>query len=173
VAGRAFVLRMNPLGIDRVPIGRQAGEISIGWGRVGEPLLNPRWSRWQFARLVHDAYYSGASNRFGSGNASGQLWRFIRIMTPGDLVLVPHRAELHVARVTGDATYDANPNAEHWAYRRSAAWLTGRSGLVRHRVSEQLQAAARTRLTCIETPGVLRELREIAADLTRSTATRS
>lgn len=161
MSGRAFVLRMNPLGIDRVPIGRQTGEISIGWGNVGPELLDSAVGRAELARLVHDTYYGRAANRRGSGSATGQLWRFVRVMSPGDLVLVPHWGELHLVRVVGDARHDANPNAEHWAYRRRVDWLTRDRGLNRYQLEELLQAAARTRLTCIEVPHLRGELERV------------
>jgi len=152
---------MNPLGFDRVPVGQQSGEISIGWGRIGEALLNSRLGRQQFAALVHDAYYGRRPNKLGSGNAAGQLWRFIRAMSPGDLILVPHAAEIQLARVTGEPAFDANPSAEHWAYRRSAEWLTRARGLNRHQLEDSIQAAARTRLTCIEVPDLARHLAQL------------
>lgn len=162
MSGHAFVLRMIPLGIDRVPIGRQTGEISIGWGRVGDVLLDSRLDRLTFARVVHDTYYGGAPNRLGSGSATGQLWRFIRVMSLDDLILVPHWGELHLARVTGDPRHDPNPNAEHWSYRRPVEWLTRSRGLDRYQQDDQIQAAARTRLTCIEVSHLRRELERVA-----------
>lgn len=147
---RAFVLRMYPLGIDRVPIARQTNEISIGWGKAGADLLAWRLDRPAFAQVVHSAYYAAAADRRGSGTAAGQLWRFIRVMSPGDLVLIPHIGQLHVAEVVRDVTYDSDPNAEHWAYRRRVTWRTGERGTARRQAGDAIQAAARTRLTCID-----------------------
>ena len=146
----AFLLRLHPVGEDRVPIARAVGHISIGWGKVGAGVLDESLDRSAFAQLVHDTYYSHEENRLRSGQTTGQLWRFIRTMRKGDLVLVPHWAELHVARVTGDPTHDPSRGAEHWAYQRTANWLTGPRGVPRDQASQELRARARTQRTCLD-----------------------
>jgi predicted Mrr-cat superfamily restriction endonuclease len=122
--------------------------VSIGWGKVGSRLLAVSLSRGRFADLVHQAYYSDEPNRIRSGATTGQLWRFIREMGPGSLVLIPHWSELHVARVTGEVTHD--PQAEHWAFRRPADWMTGPHGVPREGASDVLRRRARTQITCLD-----------------------
>src|SRR4051794_10468147 len=116
MSGRAFVVRMNPAGISRVHVGLQTDEISVGWGKCGQRLLDPRLDRSAFADHVYRTYYSTDEHRISSGITTGQLWRFIRVMSAGDLVVVPEWVTLHIAEVVGEVTYD--PNNEHWAYRR-------------------------------------------------------
>lgn len=159
---KAFLVRMNPLDIDRVPTARSEGHVSIGWGKVGPRLLDMSLTRDRFARIVHDAYYADEPDRIRSGATTGQLWRFIREMNLGSLVLVPHQGELHVARVTGDVTYDVR--AEHWAYRRPAEWLTGRHGIPRQDASDDVRRRARTRVTCLDISDVADEVLALVPD---------
>ena len=160
MSGHAFIVRMNPAGIDRVPIALQAGEISIGWGKCGRELLDFKLDRTAFSAHVHRSYYAVDANRIASGKTSGQLWRFIRVMSLGDLVVVPHGDRLHIAEVAGDAFYDPTP--EHWAYRRTVKWLTGAAGRRRMDAADRLRSTLRQQLTCSEITHVLAEVRELS-----------
>lgn len=161
MSSQAFILRMNPAGVPRATVGLQSNEISIGWGKCGAELLDPKLNRWAFASHVHRTYNAADRNRIASGNSAGQLWRFIRVMFSGDLVVVPLGDRLHVAEVVGEPTYD--PSNEHWAYRRSVRWLTGSTGKRRADAGERLRAARRSQMTCSGATQALDDVRQLIA----------
>src|SRR5688500_5840608 len=106
---RAWLLRMRPLDVDLVPEALRTAEVSVGWGKA-EGLTDPSLTRRQFRDRLVTAYDQYADLR-RAGGAAGQVWRFIRVMAIGDLVLVPHGDMIHLARITGPATYDPSPTA--------------------------------------------------------------
>lgn len=55
------------------------------------------------------------------------MWRFIREMNVGDLVVVPHGSEFYVAEVSGPAMYDESKVEEDTAYRRNVKWLNDKN----------------------------------------------
>lgn len=161
MSGRAFVLRMNPLWVSRVEEGLASNQIGIGWGKTGPELLNLKLDRYAFAMHVHRVYYPTQQDRRRSGKTAGQLWRFIRVMSPGDLIVVPDGETLHVAEVTGEVTH--NPADEHWAYRRRVRWLTGGAGRARTDANERLRSAFHNQITCFEITPLLGDVRDLAA----------
>lgn len=124
---RVWLLRMVPVGRDRVEDALAANVLTIGWGKA-DGLMDPGLSRERFRDEVIRAYYSGATDLRAAGTSNGQLWRFIREMSAGDLVVVPRGDALHFARVVGGASHDPRPDAEHWAFSRPVEWLTRSSG---------------------------------------------
>ena len=155
---------MFPLGEDRVSVAVADGIVSIGWGKVGRDLLSEYLDRRAFSRLVHDTYHSGDADRIRSGNAAGQLWRFLREMRPGDLVLATHWGRLHVAKVIGPPTHDPSTSAEHWAYQRPVDWLTGSDGVLRDSASDTLRRRMRSRMTCIDISDLEADVRRLVTD---------
>lgn len=156
---QAFVLRMHPVGEDRVPEALRTGEISIGWGKVGPGLLDPGLSRSEVSDIVaRSVYYRAQANRRSAGNAAGQLWRFNREMRNGALVVVPHGDVLHVARVIGSPRYVVEPAAEHWAYRRPVEWLTGPEGVARSDASSALRTRLRGQITCMSASDLIADI---------------
>ncbi len=126
---RAWLLSMKPHGDDRVPGALRTGTIMIGWGKA-DGLKDATLSRTSFRDEVMRAYHADDRDRRSSGRATGQLWRFLRGMSPGDIVLVPDGPRIHVARITGDPTHDSAPVAEHHAHKRPVEWLTGPTGVL-------------------------------------------
>lgn len=158
---RAFILRLNPVGTDLVSLARRTGQVSIGWGKCGLELMDPDLEYSAFEAIVHRRYFPGSDHR-GSGKAAGQLWRFIREMEPGSMVLIPHYEFFNIVEVTGDVTY--TPFTEHWAYRRSAAWWSRPSSVFRRNASPSLQARARTLITCIDATDLLPDILAMVPD---------
>jgi len=146
---RAWLLRMKPHGDDRVPDALRTGRIMIGWGKA-EGLTDAMLSRTSFRDEVIRAYHSGDRDQRASGRATGQLSRFLRGMTPGDIVLVPDGPQVHVARVTGGTTHDSLPEEEHHAYTRPVEWLTGSTGVARGSLPANLRSTLRYQDTCID-----------------------
>ena len=77
---RAFVLRIAPSYIDRVPEALESGELIIGWSKA-TGLLNPELSWYPFRQILHDTVYAAHDNYRSSGAAAGHMWRFIREMS--------------------------------------------------------------------------------------------
>ena len=152
---RAFLLRMFPLGEDRVPVALEGGFVMIGWGKVGPRVLDPSVTRRDYTDLIRATYRPDDQDRRRAGSAAGQLWRFVREMRPGDLVVATHWSRLHVARVDGPATFDPAPAAEHWAYQRRVKWLTGSDGVGRDTASEALRRRMYTQHTLVEMTDLL------------------
>ncbi len=102
---QAFILRIAPSGIDHVWEALDKNQIIIGWAEaVG--LLNEQLSWEQFRTIISDTYYPHEETLRKAGSASGHMWRFIREMKKGDLVVVPHGSEFYAAKISGPATYD-------------------------------------------------------------------
>ena len=120
---QAFVLRIAPSQKDRLAEALKSKQIIIGWSE-SEGLLDPSLTFEQFRKIIKEAYYSDMNNLRKAGYAAGNMWRFIREMKNGDLVVVPYGPEFYVAEITGPATYDKNRVDEDTAYRRPVEWLT-------------------------------------------------
>ncbi len=146
---RVWLLRMVPVGRDRVEDALAANVITIGWGKP-DGLVNLGLSREQFRDEVIRAYYQQATDLRAAGTSNGQLWRFIREMSAGDLVVVPRGDALHFARVAGDVSHDQRPEAEHWAFSRPVAWLTSSSGVPRNLLPDEVLHTLRWQGTCLE-----------------------
>ena len=72
------------------------------------------------ARMTHDdfspeflaelaeraRFYAKDDNLRRAGAAAGHMWRFIREMKVGDLLVTPHRAGFYVGRIAGAACCD-------------------------------------------------------------------
>jgi len=129
----AIVLRISPSEDDRVSLALERDQILIGWARAAG-LLNPALTWEQFRQIVHNEYYSQETSLRKAGSAAGHLWRFIREIEPGSLVVVPHWSEFYVGEVTGSATYDPSkvegPEYDT-AYRRVVRWLNGKKPIKR------------------------------------------
>jgi predicted Mrr-cat superfamily restriction endonuclease len=126
----AFVLRVAPSGVDRVPEALSTDQVIIGWAEA-EGLLDPALTWDQFREIVRNAYYADETSLRKAGAAGGHMWRFIREMKLGDLVVVPYSAEFFVAEITGPATYNRSSVATDSAYRRSVRWLNEKRAISR------------------------------------------
>jgi predicted Mrr-cat superfamily restriction endonuclease len=118
----AYILRISPSDVDKVPDALESNQIIIGWA-LTNGLLDRELSWSNFRKLIHKTYYSKDENFRRAGAASGHMWRFIREMKPNDLVVVPYWSKFYVAEVLGDANYDADKVGDDTAYRRSVRWL--------------------------------------------------
>ena len=106
MAKNGFVLRIAPSMEDRVFEALKSDHLIIGWAEA-EGLLNPDLEWEAFREIIRDAYYADAESLRKAGNAGGHMWRFIRDMKVGDLVVVPHGSEFYVGEVAGPAFYEA------------------------------------------------------------------
>lgn len=156
---KAFVLRIAPGGVDKVPEALRSGELIIGWAKA-DGLLEPNLSWESFRDIVRSAYYADQPDLRKAGGAAGRLWRFIRDMKPGDLVVVPHGAEFFVAEVTGPATYDRTKVDDDSAYRRAVRWLNGGKPISRQLAKSALLSRMKTQGTSAYATDLLDEIKE-------------
>ncbi len=155
----AFVLRVAPSEVDRVPQALEANQIIIGWSRA-EGLLDLALSWKQFREIVRRAYYADAPSLRKAGSAAGNLWCFIREMKLGDLVAVPYGPQFYVAKVTGEATRDPALVEEDTAYRRSVEWLNDKTAIPRTLARSALLSRMKHRGTCAYAADLVGEIQE-------------
>lgn len=155
----AFVLRISPAGGDRVPEALQSNHLIIGWARAAG-LLDENLDRLSFREIVHQKYYSEQPDYRRSGKAAGQLWRFVREMSPGDLVVVPHGPEFYVGRIAGAPIYVESKVPEDSAYRRPVEWLNDKMPFERGVARTALRSRMKTYATCADATDLISEVRE-------------
>lgn len=143
----AFVLRIAPRGVDRVGEALDADQLIIGWSRAHE-LMNAELPWEQFREIIRSKYYANEPNLRKAGNAAGHMWRFVREMTPGDFVVVPHGCNFYVAEVKGPATHSLENTDDDTAFRRSVIWLNDKRPIPRSAAKSALISRMKTQGTC-------------------------
>jgi predicted Mrr-cat superfamily restriction endonuclease len=127
----AYILRIAPGGIDKIPDALAKNQLIIGWASA-HGLLDKGLTWSAFREIVRAAYYPEEPTLHKAGSAAGHLWRFVRAMDIGDLVVVPYvRGGFYVARITGDAVYLPEMEGDDSAYRRSVIWLNDKQPISR------------------------------------------
>ena len=157
MAGKAFVLRIAPSGINRVAEALESGHLIIGWAEA-RGLLDRSLNWWQFREVIHSTYHANETSRRRAGAASGHMWRFVRDMAPEDLVVVPDGSQFYVARVSGPAFYDESRVEEDSAYRRCVTWLNEKRGIPRSVATSALVSRMKTRGTSAGATDLLQEI---------------
>ena len=158
---RAFVLRIAPGKVDRVQQALDADQLIIGWSNA-EGLLDPALSWSDFRSRLRATYYEHDKSGHRAGSAAGNMWRFIREMHAGDLVVVPWHSKFFVARVTGAAVYLPDERASDTAYRRPVEWLNGKQGIPRRVARAALQSRLKTQTSCVDATDLIAEISEYA-----------
>lgn len=156
---QAFVLRIAPSGIDKVPEALSENQIIIGWAKA-EGLLDINLTWEQFREIIRNTYYIGEDTLRRAGGASGHMWRFIREMNKGDLVVVPHWSEFYIAEIEGPAIYVAEKVADDTAYRRPVKWLNDNKPIRRDLAKSALISRMKTQGTCAYATDLLDEIKE-------------
>lgn len=156
---QAFVLRIAPSSIDRVPEALTENQIIIGWSKA-EGLLDINLTWEQFREIIRNTYYGGEETLHKAGAAAGHIWRFIREMNKGDLVVVPYRSEFYVAEIEGPAIYDAKKVANDTSYRRPVKWLNGKKSIRRDLAKSALISRMKIQGTCAYATDLLAEIKE-------------
>ena len=155
----AFVLRIAPGGIDKVPVSLRENQIIIGWA-YAEGLLNSKLDWQQFREILNKAYYSKEPTLRKAGAAAGNMWRFIREMKQDDLVVVPYGREFYVAKIIGPATYDPAMVDDDTSYRRSVEWLNKKTPVPRQIARSALISRMKTQGTSAYATDLLEEIQE-------------
>jgi predicted Mrr-cat superfamily restriction endonuclease len=154
---QAFVLRIAPSEVDRVDEALASNQIIIGWSEAAA-LLDPHLDWHTFREVMRTQYYAQEPNLRRAGAAAGHMWRFMREMNPGDLVVVPHGSEFYVAKVEGPATHDPSKIAEDTAFRRTVAWQNDKQPIPRSLARAALQSRMKTQGTCAYATDILPEI---------------
>ncbi len=156
---QAFILRIAPSGIDRVPEALTENQIIIGWS-LAEGLLDTNLTWEQFREIIRNTYYASEDTLRKAGAAAGHMWRFIREMNKGDLVVVPYWSEFYVAEIEGPAIYDSNKIDDDTAYRRPVRWLNDKKSIRRDLAKSALISRMKTQGTCAYATDLLEEIKE-------------
>ena len=156
---QAFVLRISPSEVDRVQEAVNADQIIIGWADAAA-LLVPTLEWDAFREIIRSRYYPDQPNLRKAGNAAGHMWRFIRDMKPGDLVVVPHWSEFYVSEVVGPPTHDPSKVGDDTAFRRIVTWLNNKRPIPRALARAALQSRMKTQGTCASATDLLTEIEE-------------
>jgi predicted Mrr-cat superfamily restriction endonuclease len=167
----AFVLRVSPSERDRVPEALASDQIIIGWSQA-EGLLSSELSWEEFRDIVRSAYYANEPNLRKAGAAGGHLWRFIRDMNSGSLVVVPYWSDFYVAEVQGPATYDVSKVGDDTAYRRAVKWLNAKNPIPRQLAKSALLSRMKIQGTCANATDLIDDIKEcleLAGSNTRPT----
>lgn len=156
---QAFVLRISLKGFG-VMDALEANQIAIGWSRA-RGLRNENLSWEEFRQIVSDEYYGGEANMRKAGASAGHMWRFIREMKEGDLVVVPDAPNFHVAEVAGPATYGEANIENDSAHRRSVKWLNDGKPIPRNLARAALIARMNIRNTSAYATDLLPEIKDV------------
>lgn len=156
---QAFVLRIAPSGIDKVQEALTENQIIIGWAEA-EGLLDTNLTWEQFREIIRNKYYTGEETLRRAGGAAGHMWRFIREMNKGDLVVVPHWSEFYIAEIESSAIYVADKVADDTAYRRPVKWLNDKKPIRRDLAKSALISRMKTQGTCAYATDLLGEIKE-------------
>jgi predicted Mrr-cat superfamily restriction endonuclease len=156
----AFVLRISPSGVDRLPEALRESDIIIGWSEA-EGLEDPSLNWTQFRQIIHDTYYSEYDNFRSSGRAAGEMWRFIREMEIGSLVVVPSGSSFYVAEVTGEFRREKEKLSEDSVHRRKVSWLNQGNPIPRNQAPSDLYSRMKVQGTSAYATDLLPEIRAV------------
>ena len=156
---KAFVLRINPGGHDRVAEALEESEAIVGWSGARGLIDATEWN--DFREIVHKTHYSDRSDYRAAGRASGDLWRFLKAMDEDSYILVPHGNSFYIGVVTGPAFYREEKCQEDSAYRRPVKWLNGSRPVPRHQVPAELYARMKIRGTSADASEFLKDIENL------------
>jgi predicted Mrr-cat superfamily restriction endonuclease len=159
MGNKAFVLRIAPSGIDRVPEALKEGQLIIGWADA-RGLLNQELDWDRFREIIRTTCYADETNLRRAGAAAGHMWRFIRGMEAGSRVVVPYGSGFYLAEVAGPALYEEGKVSEDSAYRRPVTWLNGKKPIPRSLAKSALISRMKTQGTCADATDLLDQINE-------------
>lgn len=142
--------------------------VGLGWWRAKQLPQIADWD--DFKQCIRTAYPDDYKSEYSLGNAGGSLWRFLKSIKKGDLVIVPVHGAFHIGRVLSDVIYDnADANDEiDYAYKRRVEWMNqSDSPIPRSFASGELQRWMKARQTCVEVEATL--IPDLTAALKRRT----
>lgn len=156
----AYAFRLKPSKIDRVLELLAVNQIAIGWSKA-KGLDDPKLTFADFRAEVGNRYPE-IVKRKRVGHDAGHLWRFIRKMNIGDVVVVPRGNNIHFLQVTSDTKYLAKEVKEDTAYRRDVCELPG-SPAFRPSLPAKLRKALCFRDTSIDLSHLLNDILSVTS----------
>jgi predicted Mrr-cat superfamily restriction endonuclease len=162
---RAFILRIAPSGVDRVALALRENVAIIGW--CAPELMNPRLDWKAFREIVRAQFYAKDDNLRRAGAAAGHMWRFIREMKVGDLLVTPHGSGFYVGRIAGPAFHLPKKVKEDTAYRRKVDWLNRKKPIPRETARAALQSRTKVQGTSADATDLLSEIMECLGEAER------
>jgi predicted Mrr-cat superfamily restriction endonuclease len=158
----AYVLRISHGAGDGVQIALESDTVMIGWSKARE--LTDSTLSWDGFRQVLGAAYDDWSSARSLGSAAGHMWRFMREMTPGDYVVVPHGANFYVAEVQSEVQYVEAGVETDTAFRRKVKWLNGKTPIPRDNARSALFSRMKTLGTTAYALDIVADIRSVVED---------
>lgn len=157
----AFVFRIAPNHVGRVDEALREGQLIIGWARASE-LMDSSLEWQEFREILSRHYYPNEKNLRRAGSAAGNMWRFLREMKRGDLVVTPHGPHLYVGELKSDeATHNPALMDDDSAFRRSVCWLLDGQPIPRSLARAALQSRMKVQGTCAYAADLIEEIDEV------------
>lgn len=157
---RAYILRMFDKWMQEA---LDSNVIIIGWSCAEGLIDEDNWEAFR-DKVKRCRYYSEDPDFRRAGQAAGHLWRFIKKMQEGDLVVVPHGGEFYLAKVSGPARYEESKAPEDTAHRRDVKWLNGKKPIPRKNARSKLQVRMKTQGTTADASALLPEIKACLKD---------
>ena len=156
--------------IDRLPEALASDQIIIGWSRT-EGLLDESLSKDEFRSMISNIHYREKKDLRSAGHAAGNMWRFIREMNIGDLVVVPSDSRFYVAKILEPATYEKSKIEDDTAYRRKVEWLNDKKPIDYAKAEPGLQEKLKGRYISRNASRWLKEIKECLNDAETNNST--
>ncbi len=154
---QAFVLRLK--GYEEISF--RDDVVGIGWSAAGLD----QFQNWEQLKERVRKVYKYESER-ALGNVCGSIWRFMREMNKGDLVVVPLHGKFRVAKLLDDDVfYFEAGRKDDFVWRRHVEWLDDGKAVPRAHASGYLQARMKCQQTCVSATDLLEDIKSA---LTRS-----
>ncbi|TCU18778.1 hypothetical protein [Rhizobium sullae] len=157
---KAFAFRLKPSHVDRVEELLDDYQIAIGWSQAHR-LLDPSLDKSAF-RTELDIRYPDLIERGRLGHDTNHVWRFIREVSIGDVVVVPHGDSVHFLEVTSDPRLLPGKIADDTAIRRDVSPLLDGKPFSRRLLPSELRRALSFRDTSKDLSSVLNDVLAIA-----------
>ncbi|MHA1211229.1 MAG: hypothetical protein ACTSSH_02095 [Candidatus Heimdallarchaeota archaeon] len=132
-------------------------EIMLGWSKA-EGLLNEELTKVEFREIIHKEYFPREETKRRAGQIAGDLWRFIREMKVGHLILVHTKGGFFIGKVTGPAYYNEMKIFNDTAYRRKVEWLQNKEPISEDRTPEDLVKRLNTIQSVIDATSLYQEI---------------
>ncbi|MFD1381426.1 hypothetical protein [Fodinicurvata halophila] len=145
--------------MDRLNDALEENQLMLGWSKAAG-LIDQSLEWTEFREIVRRIYDPDAQNMRWAGNAAGHLWRFIREMGEGDLVVVPYGSEFYVAKVTGDAEHRKDKVEEDMAFRRPVEWLNDKKPIPRKHAKAALLSRMKAQGSCTGATDLVEQVEE-------------
>jgi predicted Mrr-cat superfamily restriction endonuclease len=152
-ARKAFIVRISG---DEQKMLRE-NEIMVGWSKA-EGLLNPDLTKDEFREIIRKQYFPKDEDMRRTGQATGDIWRFVREIMLGNYVVVPTEAGFYIGKVTGPAYYDEMRIFNDTAYRRKVEWLNNKNPIPLEKTVPEVQTRLKTLQTVIDATDLYQEI---------------